>query len=142
MHSQAFSRGEKLIKRAQRGELQPYIRPGLAALHQREEIIPEIFRRAFFPGRFGFRPKGIQRFAVRFDCPWRSISLDLEITQEFLDESAFPWRALAPFIISSGVSSSSGIAVRMILCGWNNSERFLDFARNDNRKRYSGLSTV
>jgi len=97
---------------------------------------------AFFPRRFGRRAESSQRLAIRLERARRSVSLVRKITQEFLDETVFRCRAPAAFVTIRGVCNSRVIVVLMVSCLGNNSQRFLDFARNDNSKCYSGFSTV
>jgi hypothetical protein len=98
--------------------------------------------RASFPRRFGLRAESSQRLAIRLERARRSVSLVRKVTQEFLDKTVFCCPVPAAFVILRGASNSRVIVVLMVLCLGNNSQRFLDFARNDNSKCYSGFSTV
>src|SRR5262249_51208458 len=66
----SFPSGEKLIKSAQRRELQPHVRTRLPAFHDCKEVISKIVGRAFSPRRFVLRAETCQRLAVRLERAW------------------------------------------------------------------------
>src|SRR5207244_12397943 len=76
---QPFSSRQKLIKTAQRGELQSHIGACLRALHEREEVIAKIVGRAFFPRCFVRRTESSQRLAIRLERARRSVSFVREV---------------------------------------------------------------
>src|SRR5882762_8000512 len=80
--SQFFSSCEKLIKGAQRGELQPHVRPRLPSLHERKEIIAKIVGWAFFPRGFVRRWKSFQRLLIPVYRMRRTVSVIRKVAQE------------------------------------------------------------
>jgi hypothetical protein len=106
----------------------------LPTLHKRKEIIAKIVGCAFFPRGFVLRAETGQRLSIRLECTRRSVSLVRKVTQEFLDERILCCRVPAALVILRAICDSTVIAVLMLLRLGNNSQRFLDFARNDKRE--------
>ena len=83
---ETFPSCEKLIKGAQRGELQSHVRTRLAVLHQRKKIIAKIVACTVSPWRFVLRAETSERVAIRLECSRRSVPFICEIAQEFLHQ--------------------------------------------------------